>query len=126
MEKTRGNGLDIAITACPVPQVQASMLKLMNYGGRINFFGGVPADKQPVPIDTNLIHYKELYLTGSTRSSILQFRKALSFVEQGLVDLKGVITDRYDLKDIMTGFENAKGGKGLKHVVLFHQEGCAK
>lgn len=118
-EKTRGSGLDVAITACPVPEVQAGMLKLMNYGGRINFFGGVPADRQPVPIDTNLVHYRELYLTGSTRSSILQFRKALSFVEQGLVDLKGIITDRYALRDILTGFENSRSGKGLKHVVLF-------
>ena len=76
-EQTGGRGLDIAVTACPVPSVQAAMLPLMNYGGRINFFGGIPESKQPVPINTNLVHYKELYLTGSTRSSIAQFRKSL-------------------------------------------------
>jgi L-iditol 2-dehydrogenase len=119
MEKTNGRGLDVAITACPVPQVQANMLTLMNYGGRINFFGGIPANKEPVAIDTNLIHYKELYITGSTRSSVIQFRKALSFVEQGLVELSGVITDRYQIRDIVTGFENASAAKGLKHTVLF-------
>ncbi len=116
---TRGRGLDIAITACPVPEVQAAMLPLMNYGGRVNFFGGIPENKQPVLINTNFVHYKELYLTGSTRSSIAQFRKTLDFVAMGLLDVKSMITDRYELKDIMTAFENARQAKGIKHVIEF-------
>lgn len=119
MDKTHGRGLDIAITACPVPSVQAAMLPLMNYGGRVNFFGGIPESKQPVSINTNYVHYKELYLTGSTRSSIAQFRKTLEFVEQGLIDVKSIITHRYKLDDIMTGFENAKKAVGIKHVIEF-------
>jgi L-iditol 2-dehydrogenase len=116
---TRGRGLDIAITACPVPSVQAAMLPLMNYGGRINFFGGIPATKQPVALDTNLIHYRELIVTGSTRSSVAQFRKTLEFVSQGLLDVETMITHRYPLRDILTAFENAKAAKGIKHVVEF-------
>ena len=116
---TQGRGLDIAITACPVPEVQAAMLPLMNYGGRVNFFGGIPDSKQPVPINTNLVHYKELFLTGSTRSSIAQFRKTLEFVSMGLLDVKSMITDRYELKDIIMAFENARQAKGIKHVIIF-------
>lgn len=118
-EWTLGRGLDVAITACPVPAVQAAVLPLMNYGGRVNFFGGIPAAKQPVAIDTNCIHYKELYVTGSTRSSIAQFRKTLEFVAQGLLDVNAMITDRYELKDILTAFENARQAKGIKHVIQF-------
>jgi L-iditol 2-dehydrogenase len=118
-EQTRGKGLDVAITACPVPAVQAAMLPLMNYGGRVNFFGGVPAAKQPVPIDTNLVHYKELFLTGSTRASICQFRQTLDFVSEGLIDIKSIITGHYDIKDILTAFDNAKAAKGLKNVITF-------
>lgn len=118
-EITDGRGLDIAITACPVPAVQQAMLPLMNYGGRVNFFGGVPADKQPVPIDTNIVHYKELYLTGSTRASIAQFRKTLEFVAAGLLPLREMISARFDIADILEGFENAKAAKGLKNIVTF-------
>jgi L-iditol 2-dehydrogenase len=116
---TRGMGLDVAITACPVPQVQSAMLELMNYGGRINFFGGVPASKQPVPIDTNLVHYRELFLTGSTRSSIMQFRKALSFVEQKILDVSRVVTHTYPLESAAEAFANAKAALGLKHAFVF-------
>ena len=116
---TRGKGLDVAITACPVPAVQASVLPMMNYGGRVNYFGGIPADKQPVAIDTNLIHYRELYVTGSTRSSVAQFRKTLEFVSQGLLNVNAMITHRYALADILTAFENARQAKGIKHVIEF-------
>lgn len=116
---TGGKGMDIAITANPVPSVQSAMLPLMNYGGRVNFFGGVPEDRQPVPINTNLVHYKELYLTGSTRSSIAQFRTCLDFIAQGLIDVQSVITHTYALEDSMQGFENAKNALGLKHVIRF-------
>ena len=119
LRQTHGQGLDVAITAAPVPQIQSAMLALMNYGGRINFFGGVPDSKQPVPINTNLIHYKELYLTGSTRSSIMQFRKALSFVGQKLIDLSGIVTDRYTLDKAPEAFENSKNARGLKHTIVF-------
>ena len=116
---TGGRGLDIAITACPVPSVQQAMLPLMNYGGRVNFFGGIPASKQPIPIDTNQVHYKELILTGSTRSSVAQFRKVVEFVSQGLLDTKSVVTHRYALEDILDAFENARAAKGIKHVIRF-------
>jgi len=116
---TRGRGLDVAITACPVPAVQAAVLPLMNYGGRVNYFGGIPAAKQPVSIDTNLIHYRELYVTGSTRSSIAQFRKTLEFVSLGLLNVNAMITHRYKMKDILTAFDNARAAKGIKHVIEF-------
>lgn len=119
MEWTNGKGLDIAITACPVPEVQAAVLPLMNYGGRVNFFGGIPARLQPVALDTNIVHYRELYLTGSTRSSIAHSRKILEFVSKGLIDIKSMITHRYGIHDILNAFENAAQARGMKHVIVF-------
>jgi len=116
---TNGRGLDIAITACPSPEMQAAMLPLMNYGGRINFFGGIPAHKEPVPIDTNLVHYKELYLTGSTRSSISQYRKVLELVSAGLLQVNDIITGRYNISEALDAFNNAKQALGLKHAIIF-------
>jgi L-iditol 2-dehydrogenase len=116
---TFGRGLDIAITACPVASVQMAMPPLMNIGGRVNFFGGLPQSQEPVSIDTNLLHYRELILTGSTRSSIAQFRKTLEFVSQGLIDAKTLITDRYSLSEALSAFSNARDAKGIKHVICF-------
>ncbi|MEF9988983.1 MAG: alcohol dehydrogenase catalytic domain-containing protein [Christensenellaceae bacterium] len=118
-KETKGRGLDVAITACPSPQAQAAMLPLMNYGGRVNFFGGIPASKQPIQIDTNFVHYKELYLTGSTRASVAQFRQTLEFVAAGLIDIKSIITSHFDISDILQAFDYARDAKGLKNVITF-------
>lgn len=116
---TKGKGLDVAVVACPVPSVQASVLTLMNFGGRVNFFGGIPQGQEPVPVDTNLVHYRELYLTGSTRSSIAQYRKTMGFVADGLLKVGGLITNRYGIEQAYEAFENAKLGMGMKHVFVF-------
>ena len=118
-EHTDGRGVDVCITACPSPQVQQKSLELMAEGGRINFFGGLPKTKENVMINTNLIHYKQLIVTGTTRASIGHFRKTLGFIADGLIDLSGIVTGRYDIKDIGLAFENAEKAVGLKHVIEF-------
>lgn len=117
MEATKGEGVDVCITACPVPAVQAEALELAAVNGRINFFGGLPSDRQNVGLNTNLIHYKQLMVTGSTRASVLQFRKTLEFIASGILDVKGLISNRLPLSEIAEGFEFAAQAKGLKNVI---------
>ncbi|GGG01722.1 zinc-dependent dehydrogenase [Paenibacillus abyssi] len=114
---TDGEGVEVVITACPVPQVQANALELVAINGRVNFFGGLAKDKEIVPINTNLIHYKQIIVTGSTRSSILQYRQALDFVKHGLIDVKSLISASFPLNQIDAAFDNATKGIGLKNVI---------
>ena len=69
MEETRNRGLDVCITACPSPQAQKEVLELMGFNGRVNFFGGLPKSKEIVDINTNLIHYKQLIITGTSKAN---------------------------------------------------------
>ena len=119
MEMTEGKGADVCITACPSAVVQKNSLNLMAYGGRINFFGGLPKEQQEVAINTNIIHYKQLIVTGTTRSSLSHFRKTLSFVAEGLIDLSGIVTGRFNLREIEKAFEYAENAVGLKNVIEF-------
>jgi len=120
MEKTRGSGLDVAVIACPSAQMQSEVVPLMNYGGRVNFFGGIPASEQMVPINTNLVHYKELCLTGSTRASTEHFRKTLGFISEGLIDVKKLITARFHISNILSAFD-MDNGLSLKKLITFEQ-----
>lgn len=116
-EVTGGEGADVCITACPAPSAQVTAMELTGINGRINFFGGLPADKQNVAINTNLIHYKQLIVTGSTRANVLQFRKTLEFISSGILDVKKLISSRLPLKDIQKGFALASEARGLKNVL---------
>jgi len=116
---TDGQGVDVIIVACPAPQAQASALEFAAINGRINFFGGLPADRQIVPINSNLIHYKQLVVTGTTRSTLEQYRNTLKFITEGIIDVSKLITKRMTINHIMDGINNSIEAKGLKNVIYF-------
>jgi L-iditol 2-dehydrogenase len=116
---TGGHGVDVCITACPSGQAQITALEVTNIGGRVLFFGGLPKDKSHVPLDTNLIHYKQLVVTGTTRSSLIQYRKTLRFVSERLVEVEDLITARHGIEQALAAFAQAVEGKGLKNLITF-------
>ena len=119
MKATNGYGADAIITACPVPAVQSLAVELAALGGRVIFFGGIPADKEPVGINTNLVHYKQLILSGTTRASLAQYRKTLNYISSGVLDISPLVTAHFELKDIKSAIDLAKNGVGLKNVITF-------
>lgn len=119
MKETKGAGADAVITACPVPQMQSLAVELAALGGRVIFFGGVAADKEPVNINTNLVHYKQLILSGTTRASLIQYRKTLRYISSGILDVKPLVTAHFPLKEIHTAIDMARRGQGLKNIITF-------
>ncbi|MDC7291640.1 Zn-dependent alcohol dehydrogenase [Blautia schinkii] len=116
---TNGHGADVVITACPVPSVQQAALRMAANYGRVCFFGGIPKDREEVPLNSNMIHYKQLIVTGSTRASLYQFKQALGFVSAGIIDVKKLITAEFPIDDIEKGFSCAIGAKGMKNLINF-------
>jgi len=117
-DRTRGRGADVVIVACSSGEAQQQALEVAATGGRVNFFGGLPRGKEKVTLNTNLIHYKQLLVTGTTRSSIHQFRKTLDMLASGRLDIKPIITARVTLTEIEVVFKGARDVKTLKTVVL--------
>jgi L-iditol 2-dehydrogenase len=118
-DATAGEGADVVITACSVAAVQQGAFALAGLDGRVCFFGGLPKGRETVPLDTNQIHYKQLIVIGTTRSSHAQYRAALDLIAKGVVDIAPVITHKFELKDTLGAFENAAGAIGLKQAVVF-------
>ena len=118
-EKTEGKGVDVCITACAAKAVQEASFGLMNMKGRILFFGGLPNGKDLIQIHSNLLHYKELKVCGSTRCNAQQCRKIASLVREGKLDLKGLISKKFEIRDFKEAADYAASGQGLKTVILF-------
>lgn len=119
MSVTEGEGLDVCIIANSSPDAQASSLELMAIGGRVNFFGGLPKSREIVPLNTNLIHYKQLILTGSTRASLSHYRQTLKFLSDGIISIKEFATGRFSVHNIKEAFSFAVDSKGLKNIIEF-------
>jgi L-iditol 2-dehydrogenase len=118
-EETHGRGVDVVITANPAPESQVAALELAALNGRVMFFGGLPEGKNKVPLDTNLVHYKQITISGTTRQSLAQYRKTLALVGAGLVSLEGIVSRTWPIAETRAAFEEVLKGRGLKQVVTF-------
>jgi L-iditol 2-dehydrogenase len=116
-EASGGRGADVVITAAPVAAAQAQALELAAPGGRINFFGGLPRERSKVELDTNLIHYRELIVTGTTANTNEDCRRAVELITSGSVDAAALIGARVPLADAPSAFELARSGSVIKVVV---------
>lgn len=115
--ESQGRGADAIIVAAPVHAAQESALTLAAIGGRINFFGGLPKDRPTIQFDSNLVHYKELIITGTTACSTNDCWQATQIVNSGLVDLTDLVSQRYPLRDAVAAFAAAEDRKSLKIVL---------
>ena len=119
LKLTEGHGFDVIVTACPSPAAQEAAFSQAAVNGRICFFGGLPKGKELVPLNSNLIHYKQLTVTGTTRASLSQYRRTLGFIANGVIEVASLVTQRGPLEKIGDLFDRAKQVKGLKNVVEF-------
>jgi L-iditol 2-dehydrogenase len=116
-EESKGRGADVIIVAAPVHAAQESALQLAAIGGRINLFGGLPKDRPTINFDSNLVHYKELIVTGTTACSTNDCWQAAQIVNSGLIDLTDLVSQRFPLKDAVAAFAAAEDRKSLKIVL---------
>ena len=117
MELTDGHGADFISTACPIPQVQEQVMQIAADHARINFFGGLPKGKEHISFNSNLVHYKELILTGTTACSTDDCRRAAEIVNTGRIDLSKLIGARFPLKEAVAAFQVMEKGEALKVIL---------
>lgn len=116
-EESQGRGANAIVVAAPVHAAQESTLDLAAIGGRINFFGGLPKDHPMININSNLVHYKELVITGTSACSTADCWQATQLVNSGVVDLSDIVSQRFPLKDAVVAFAAAEDRKSLKIVL---------
>jgi L-iditol 2-dehydrogenase len=110
-------GADAVVVAAPAPDAQCQALQLAGPQGRVNFFAGLPREGSKVELDSNLIHYKELVVTGTTASTNDECRAALGLILDGRVDAGSLVDARFDLASAERAFALADSGRALKVVI---------
>ena len=116
-EESDGRGADAILVAAPVHAAQETALSMAAISGRINFFGGLPKDRPVINFDSNLVHYKELVITGTTACSTNDCRQATRMINSGLIDLSDLVSQRFPLRDAVSAFSAAEDRNSLKIVI---------
>jgi L-iditol 2-dehydrogenase len=116
-EITDGDGMEVVIVAAPAHAAMEQAVRLAGIGGRINFFGGLPKDRPVIQMDANLIHYKELLVTGTTACSTADCRRSAEILSSGKIDLSSLVSQRFPLELALEAFAAAENQSSLKIVL---------
>ncbi len=116
LEASDRQGASVIVVAASNPAAQKQALGLAARRGRLNFFAGLPGSPE-VELDTNLIHYRQLIVTGTTGSNMRQYRSALNLMGAGRLDLSPLIDARVPLEEIVEGIERSRAGEGMRVLV---------
>ncbi|MCL0093491.1 alcohol dehydrogenase catalytic domain-containing protein [Dehalococcoidia bacterium] len=117
-EETGGRGVDVILIACSEVMV-SSLPGLLAPRGRLCLFSGLLPETAQIPLDTNLIHYKELTIVGAYGSTAAQNSAALRLIASGKVPVARLTTKRLSLDEIQEGIAYVANREGLKSIVTF-------
>ena len=115
--ETHGRGADVVITAAPVPAIVPEALSLLAPFGRLCLFAGLVKGQSAVTLDANLIHYRNLQVTGTTGGSNADYRAALGLIGARRVDVRPVISHVLPMSQLGEAYRIALAGEGLKVVI---------
>ena len=117
LEATDGLGADaVIISVGNVDAIEAGLL-LARKQGWVNIFGGSPPDSF-LRLDPNLIHYNELFLTGTQNATPEHYRRALELLAV-LPQANQLITHRFPIQDAIQAFQARLELQGLKAIIDF-------
>jgi L-iditol 2-dehydrogenase len=108
---------DAVVEAVGKPDVWESAVHLVRKGGVVNFFGGCPA-ATTITLDTTLIHYSNLTLLASFHHTPRTIRRALEFIEAGVVHSRDFVDGECALSALPQLFhEMAAGNHAVKSLI---------
>jgi len=108
---------DVVIEAVGKPATWQAAVRLVRKGGRVNFFGGCPSGTT-VSLDTALLHYSNLTLLASFHHTPRTIRRALEFIENGIVRAADFVDGKCPLSELPELFKSmTAGNRAVKTLI---------
>jgi L-iditol 2-dehydrogenase len=117
MKLSHNRGADVIITAVSSVAAQEESLDIIARCGRIIFFGGLPKSRGTINFKSNVVHYKQVVVTGTTGSSVIQYKRALELAASKKIDLNRLVSKKFKFHDAEKAFSSATSPENLK--ILF-------
>lgn len=114
---TQGDGADVVIVCIGVPALVNDALTLARTHARVSLFAGFPTDERTA-IDSNLIHYKELTVVGSSNSNVVDYQRAIGMIESGVIDTARLVTHRFSVDQYEDAVDTINHPQALKVAII--------
>jgi threonine dehydrogenase-like Zn-dependent dehydrogenase len=116
LDHTNGRGAQTVVIAAGTGRAVELGFDLVSSGGTLMLFAGIwPATT--IQLDPNLIHYKQINVTGSVGALMVDFEKALALMNNGAVDVASLISETFPLDEIMEAHRASERNDTYKVIV---------
>ena len=122
LDATGGLGANVVIVTAGSIDAQQAGISMAARMGRVLFFAGLPQGIPPLPLDVNLLHYRQIALYGAFSSAPRHNARALEYIRSGAVRVSHILTHAVALDDIVHGFDLVEHRAGMRVLVLPHAE----
>jgi L-iditol 2-dehydrogenase len=119
---TGGRGADVVIVTAPDRKAQEQSLEMAKKGGMVNLFAGMSREAPEITINSRLVHYGEVSITGGSDSTARHVQIAVNLLAAGRINWQKIVTHRFPLSKFFDGMQVMVERSGLK-VVIKPQEG---
>lgn len=116
-EVTNGAGADVVIVCIGATELAQDALELARDGGRVNYFAGFPKGSTS-QMEPNLIHYKELQVTGGSNARRRDVKRAIEVLESGAIDVDEIVTHTFPLSKVHEAYQAVADRIGVKIAVI--------
>ena len=113
---TDGRGADAVQIAVGGVKAIESGIQMADIGGTVNIFAGTHPSTS-ISVDPNLIHYKELIVTGSWDYTPHLFTKSVELINTKRINVKDLISHILPLEEAAKGFKIVENREGMKVVI---------
>jgi L-iditol 2-dehydrogenase len=118
---TDGLGADVVIVCAPTREAQETAVHYARKGGAVSLFASLPKGDADIVLDSRLVHYNELRISGASDSRPEHVTEAVRLMAAGKIDSEPIITHRIGLGELHHGLALMKKKESLK--VLVYPEG---
>ena len=113
----KGKGADAVIVTAGSIEAMEQGLALAGKGATVLLFAPSPPGAT-LPVSPYHLLFSEITITGTYSCSPLETRQALSLIQAGRINVKDLITHRFDLAGVGKAFDlAAQAGESLKIVI---------
>ncbi|MBW2708498.1 MAG: nicotinate-nucleotide--dimethylbenzimidazole phosphoribosyltransferase [Deltaproteobacteria bacterium] len=122
-KETTDSEFDMALNACADPVAFSMCIAKLAKGGRLAFFGGLTKNKTLETNLLNLMHYKEMILSGAYGLTRKHMRDGLTLIGKKAGSFEKLIEDIIPPSRAADLMPDVLSGKALKYVIDFSGDG---
>ncbi|HVP16872.1 MAG TPA: zinc-dependent dehydrogenase [candidate division Zixibacteria bacterium] len=115
--ETDGRGVDVAVVTAPNLEAYRAGINICRKGGKLCVFAPTPPEKH-LQISPEELFFSEVQIIPSYSTSHLETRTALQLLETGRINVKPLITHRFELRQTAQAFKTALETRESLKVII--------